>query len=808
MSYTSLDKAHLLKQKIAFKQEEIKVLQSQLLKESNEPLDLLLLQTGFSQHYLLTEWIDYLSDSVLISDTEGNYVYVNDTASQKTGYSKEELLTMNVRDLEVKFTKDYEWNERLEYLKSQKVAIVEALTQRKDNTFFPTEVKARYAEIDGKGYIIVIFQDISEKKERENMLLRSEAILKGIMANNSEAIFLIDNKTNLITDCNDQAIRLFETENKEELIGSDSYTLLNNKPENEVIRDISADLIKKGEWKSEFEYQTKRGKVFWGAFFISVIKIDNDDTCLLARIADIDLKKKAEVELIKSEKRFKDLVKYNQALICTHDMKGNILSLNPAAVQSVDYEEHELMGKNLSFLFDPKNIPGYEKYLKEITETGISSGIMQVVSKKGQKMYWLYHNYKVHEDNYEYIVGSAQDITERMLIQKEVVKAKNLAEMSLKARELFLANVSHEIRTPLHGILGVTNLLLKNINNDESKKLISIIRNSADNLMVIINDILDVAKMESGKIELEQIPFDFCEIVTSSLEPLRIKALEKGLEFITDFSDFNCPVIFGDPYRLSQVLVNLTNNAIKFTKSGSVRVKCRILNIDVKEIEVDISIEDTGIGIDPDKFSLIFEEFTQTESSHARIYGGTGLGLSICKNIVSLYQGKMHVKSTVNKGSTVGFTAFFPISDQNHNIVNQQIEYDYDKLQNLKILLAEDNIINQMIAKTVLEQKGAIVVVAENGKIALEKFGEGYFDLILMDIEMPDMDGEKATKQIRLFHDKTKAQVPIIALTANAMKGSNEKYINIGMDNYISKPFTKEELFIKIAQTLKFRAIQ
>ncbi|MEH0156854.1 response regulator [Limibacter armeniacum] len=390
---------------------------------------------------------------------------------------------------------------------------------------------------------------------------------------------------------------------------------------------------------------------------------------------------------------------------------------------------------------------------------------------------------------------------------ESLVRAKEEAELSAKAKQEFLANMSHEIRTPMNGVIGVADLLGETDLNTQQKKYLDIIRNSADNLLVIINDILDLSKIESGKMVFEdgviQLSRVIDTVIASCMPKLEAKKLQVNVEHDPDVP----ASIIGDAVRLNQILLNLFSNAIKFTIKGYVTLGYKLQDETSDDVLLRFYVKDTGIGIPRDKFEAIFTSFTQATSDTTRKFGGTGLGLSISRQLVELQGGKMFLESELGKGSVFSFELKFKKQSEvtidsvdEHAAVEQEKEvYATGKH---KILLAEDNDVNQMLVVTLLNQWGYEVDVAENGKVAVEMLENNSYGLILMDVHMPEMDGYSATRKIRSMMKAPKNEVPIIAMTASALKGEADRCIAAGMDDYISKPFNKNILYEKIARTL------
>ena len=391
--------------------------------------------------------------------------------------------------------------------------------------------------------------------------------------------------------------------------------------------------------------------------------------------------------------------------------------------------------------------------------------------------------------------------TQRLLQHKnEIIEAeKEKAQASEKAKHQFLANMSHEIRTPMNAIKGMTYILIRRNPNDDQKEYLDGIKQSSDSLLFIINDILDISKIEAGKVELEQEPFSVNELVKNVHTIMQFKAEEKGLELLKDIPSGNLNVN-GDATRLRQILINLIGNAIKFTENGLVTTSVKSEQVGEK-LNLHFCVSDTGIGIEQSNIDKIFESFEQAYSDTSRKFGGTGLGLSISKKLVELHNGKIWVESEKGKGSQFHFIIPYasaesgaevkPTEDFSNNIA--------DTIKGIRILLVEDNAFNVVVAQEELEDaiEGVQVEVAENGLIAVEKLKSSAFDVILMDIQMPVMNGFEATKVIRAL-DSEKAQIPIIAMTANVLKEEVDLCYQAGMNDFIGKPFDTNELLNKI----------
>lgn len=557
------------------------------------------------------------------------------------------------------------------------------------------------------------------------------------------------------------------------------------------------------EWEEEMTNREGKKEIFLRKLF-PVIDKQGAIKMVIGYGVDITERKQIEKKAEAGEKRYRDIFNYSQALICTHDMDGLVLSANPAIIHSLQYNEEEVIGKSIArFIPDDQQALFKSNYLDTIRKNGRAQGVFTVVNRAGKKIFLLYQNYKVEEKGAApYVIGFSQDITQRIRAEQELMQAKKYTEESAAAKKAFLANMSHEIRTPMNGILGVAALLAKTTLDNEQQHYVSIIQDAANNLLATVNDILDLEKIDAGKMQLEEIPFNLTETLQSIIRSFQFRIEEKGLRLINNTHLPRSMYVTGDPHRLVQILNNFLSNAIKFTEQGMITVHTRV-TIDKEEWQaVEFLVEDTGIGIPEEKLKDLFAPFTQASSSTTRMYGGTGLGLSICKNLIELQGGELWAESFANQGSRFRFIIPYKKASAPAMTNPTTVKHDYKSLGRKKVLVAEDVELNQFLAKHIMEAWGFEVTIADNGKKAVALLQEHSYDLVLMDIQMPEMDGITATKTIRSLADSSKASIPIIALTANALKGDSDTYKQAGMNDYLSKPFTEAGLFAIIEKNL------
>lgn len=376
---------------------------------------------------------------------------------------------------------------------------------------------------------------------------------------------------------------------------------------------------------------------------------------------------------------------------------------------------------------------------------------------------------------------------------RELEIQREKAEEATRAKALFLANMSHEIRTPLNGIIGISKVLDGSPLNDHQKELVEIITTSGENLLNIINDILDFSKIEAKQIQLEEIEFDLRSVTSNIIKLLRFNADKKGLELRVRIDDSIPATLIGDPYRLNQILTNLINNAIKFTEKGWVEISVEAKTFEDERVGVILRVKDTGIGISDEGKQKLFKEFSQTESSTTRKYGGTGLGLAICRNLVDLMGGEIGVESARGEGAE-----FWVKLNLKYNKSFKKTEKEIPRLipSDVDILYAEDNIVNQKVGQLMLRKIGVNCEIAENGQVAVEMYKRYPYSVILMDMQMPVLDGVEATKQIRAFERDAGIESPvfIVAVTANVFPEDKKLCLEAGMDDFVTKPFQESEI--------------
>ncbi|MFN5622169.1 MAG: ATP-binding protein, partial [Flavobacteriales bacterium] len=487
-------------------------------------------------------------------------------------------------------------------------------------------------------------------------------------------------------------------------------------------------------------------------------------------------------------------------LFCIASSNGYFLRTSRSFTTALGYSETELREKPFVELVHPddrgKTLEEVDFLLRGGTSRNFEN---RYLHKSGE--YVILSWTATFDVESHLIYASAKDVTERKELEQNLLENQIEAEKS-RAKDTFLANMSHEIRTPLNAIIGFNDILSQTTLTEEQRKNVDFIGNASKTLSVLINDILDISKLESGKLDLEHEPFEIEKVVRQVVHMHASKAKAKGIKLMLNYDTEIPDVLMGDETRLSQILINLISNAIKFTESGSVEVRV----VDAKQLEdlvsVQFEVKDTGIGIRKDKLDLIFERFTQAESYTTRIYGGTGLGLNIVQSLVELHHGKLDVKSEWGVGSTFSFTIDYPIAGAADlkSLEDGRNLLETARLEGMSILLVEDNEHNQILAETYLTKHHATVEIASNGNIALGLLKNKSYDVILMDIQMPIMDGLATTVLLR---KEMRIETPVVACSAHAMASERQKCREAGMNDYISKPYTEEILVNTLAKYRK-----
>ncbi len=551
----------------------------------------------------------------------------------------------------------------------------------------------------------------------------------------------------------------------------------------------------------------------------------------------VDLYKKNHELLVQKEKlkalnndltAQKSLTKYSLSLIeASHDPlfaispEGKITDINNASIKVTGVSREKLIGADFFDYFTEPEMA--QKVYQEVFAKGSVSDLPLTIRHIEGKLTDVLFNGSVYKDGKRNVLGVvivARDVTAQKRIATELTEAKVFAELAtliaeeakskaesatfiaenaMKAKQQFLSNMSHEIRTPMNAIIGFTKVVLKTDLSIKQKEYLTAIKMSGNTLIVLINDILDLAKVDAGKMTFEKTPFKMALSISAMLHLFETKIQEKNLELVKEYDCEIPEVLIGDPVRLHQIILNLVSNAVKFTSKGKITVSVHLISEDEEKVSIEFAVTDTGIGIDETKIGKIFDNFQQATSDTSRLFGGTGLGLAIVKQLVEQQGGSIRVKSKLDEGSTFSIILSFPKTND-EAVLETEIENLITDIKNIKVLVAEDIPLNQLLMKTLLDDFGFEREIADNGKIAIEKLQNNQYDIILMDLQMPEMNGFEATEYIR---NTMKSKIPIIALTADVTTVDLAKCKAVGMNDYISKPVDEKILYSKIIELLK-----
>ena len=599
---------------------------------------------------------------------------------------------------------------------------------------------------------------------------------------------------------------------REDLIGSDFYSYFTDP---EKAKQGTQEIFNQG-FVSDFPLTIKDHVLTEVLFNGSVYKNENNVTIGAVVVArDITEQKKAEQNLLEYKRLFDE----NLDFACIANAEGYFEIVNKTFIDVLGYSENELLSnKFLSFVF-PEDLESTEAVMEELLQGVPAVSFINRYYKKDGTLVVLEwkSNYNVTTNK---LYAVARDITIQKELEKELIEAKIFAELATTiaedakenaeqakviaeeaviSKQQFLSNMSHEIRTPMNAIIGFTKVVLKTELSAKQKEYLTAIKISGDSLILLINDILDLAKVNSGKMTFEQTAFKLAHSLKTMLHLFETKVQEKNLQLITKYDENIPAVLVGDAIRLHQIILNLVSNAVKFTSEGTITVSVDLLSQDDDIVRVQISVIDTGIGISPSKVGSVFDNFQQATNSTSRLYGGTGLGLAIVKQLVEAQGGSIKIESEIDKGSTFSFVLDFAKTDQEVAHEPEIVELDID-INSINILVVEDMELNQLLMKTLLDDFGFECDIAANGKLAIEKLKTKTYDIILMDLQMPEMNGFEATEYIR---NTMKSDIPIIALTADVTTVDVQKCKAVGMNDYVSKPVDERLLYSKLISYYK-----
>ncbi|MEN0056326.1 MAG: response regulator [Mucilaginibacter sp.] len=514
----------------------------------------------------------------------------------------------------------------------------------------------------------------------------------------------------------------------------------------------------------------------------------------------------AEIKVKNEElENFAIVVKNSADIICSVDAQTlRINNINPAVENIMGYKPEELSGRSIVDLAVDGHQQVFRTKLGEIIKDSLHFAVFEVqLETFNKRVLWAECRVSYHN---KIIFLNISDISPQKSYQEQLIKSKEEAEYGKKVKETFLANMSHELRTPVNGIIGITDLLLKTDLNEQQKSMLDLLETSSRSLLGVINDVLDISKIEAGKFNIVRTPNNIYDLVKSVFDLLKFRADESNIDFVLEIDNRVPQNLMVDSLRLNQILMNLLSNAIKFTPRGHVKLTVSVLQKHNDKVKLKYSVEDSGIGVPADRLNKIFESFEQAEEDTGNKYGGTGLGLAIVKKLAELKGGELEVTSQLGKGSVFNFINWHTIAakpSENHNNKPKKILTPFN---NISVLVAEDNMVNQFMLSKILKDWNVDVDMVDNGRKAIDKLKAKNYDLILMDTHMPEMNGYEAARTLRVDFEEPKRSIPIISLSASSLGHEQQEALAAGMNDVLAKPFQPYQLHEKMSRLLKVEA--
>ncbi len=740
-------------------------------------------------------------DIILFVSFDGRIVEANEAAVKAYGYTRQELLDLSIYDI-----RRDGCLARAQMQQADKDGVfIEAVHYRKDGSAFLAEISSQGTTLNGERVLLSIIRDISERKEAELAVQANEQKYRTLFNSAVDAIYLhelIDNEdlVSKIVEANEVACQRLGY-SREEILKLHLTDFCKSKEK--AFYKLNVEKIRKnGRFTFDSIHITKTGEEIPVEVNASYFEMDGKQY-ILSIARDMREKRLAEKKIMENEAKYHSLFMNLHSGFAQYrvlsDENGNAADLeleeiNEAYKKLFDVQKDQIIGKRFTEVFPDEadmlqlNLDMY----REIRKTGRSIYTDEVQSSSTGRWY----SRATYCPEEEKLVTLVTDIDQKKKSEIELKYAKELAENANRAKSEFLANMSHEIRTPINGIMGMIDLTLFTQLNAEQKENLTTAKACANSLLNIINDILDFSKMEAGKLAIERVNFDLKDMMEEVVGTHSVRALEKNLQLHVDLAPETPQYLVGDSNRIKQVLNNLVSNAIKFTEHGYITVSVSRTDSTADSIGLIFSVADTGIGIDPADQGRLFTSFEQLESSFTRRYGGTGLGLVISKQLVNMMGGTIGVESERGKGSVFHFSLKLEAGrKQEEEALRMPVMFQ--AANQLNILVVDDDGVNQFVLAKLLTGAGYSVDTADNGVQAMAMHSRKTYDMIMMDVQMPQMDGMEATRRIRQ-QEGTERHTPIIAVTAYALSGDREKCIDAGMDDYIAKPIALETLFAVI----------
>ena len=731
------------------------------------------------------------TNGIIITDHNGIIEWVNQSFVDITGFSEEEVIGHKPGSLLQGKDTDKEsiklFRNKLKTLKPFEIEI-KNYKKNKEEFWAHMSITPMFDDAGKLINYMAIISDNTEKNHITAQLIQNENKYRELVETCSNFIYKADAEGNF-TYLNAFGIAKMGFE-KEEIIGKNFSDLIVPDYNQEVIEFYNHQFENRiKETYFEFPVCTKQGKKIWIGQNVQMYEENNRIIGFQAFASDISDKKRLENELTKQKELLDTILDSLPIVVFLKQQNGDHIFINntianPSTAELI--ENRTTFVKQLDYL-DSK-----------VWESKKAQETVEKIIHDGKTKFFIVGKQIIQTKSYDQplLLGYVYDITDRKKIEEDLKKAKLKAEKSIAAKERFISIMSHEIRTPMNAVVGINNLLLEQPYLPEQREYFQATKTASDSLLKILNNILDLSKLDAGMVNLENKDLDLPKLIQEVLAPFKFKAAEKNIHLHTEIDSQIPSILQGDALKLHQILVNLVSNAMKFTHEGSVLVKVSLIEIINGKMILRFVVKDTGIGIAPDKLDSVFESYTQLNNHIANQYGGTGLGLTIAKSLIDLQGGDIDVESTVGIGTTFFFQLSFAASDSKVLHEKEKIEYN---LQGLRILLVEDNLMNQMIVQKFLEKKGVELYIANHGKEAIEILLKHPLNLVLMDLQMPVMDGYETVKYIRKKLKIPAAELPIVAMTAASGTDSDLKLTKSGFNGIITKPFEPQNMYSIIA---------
>jgi len=742
------------------------------------------------------------SSNVMIykTDINGNLTFINPTGERISGYKSSELLGKPFSEI----VRIDQKNEMTLFYRNQLLNNIEStyyeypiITKNGKKIWIGQNVQLIIKNNSSIGFWAVA-RNITKRVKNDNELKKSNEKYKKLFEGAFDGVIRLDAKRCFV-EWNSKMETLLGYSAKE-LKGMHITKVLHK--EDLKLSKAYLERLKTDGFYSNYtgRVKSKSGKLIDIEVNSAATFEDGIMTGSIDSVRDITERKSLEKAIIRSEEKYRGIIENLEFGLLEVNLQGKIQKAYPSFCKLTGYSKEELIGTNPYNILHPDFISVLEEKTRD-REQGISNVYEVKIKQKSGHYIWVIISgapFYDEQGNLQGSIGVHLDISQQKKMEIDLLEANKKAKASSKAKELFLANMSHEIRTPLNAVFGLSNLLKNTDLNDDQIKYVKNINNSAQSLLLLVNDILDISKIESGKIEANNTKFNLRKTLSSVLSSTSYLADKKQLKLSFKIDNLLDNVYLGDDLKICQVLINLINNAVKFTTQGEVILKLdKVSDLDNSH-KIKFSVMDTGKGIAKDALLGIFEDFSQEDNTISKKYGGTGLGLSISKKLVSILGGKLKVESIINKGTNFYFEIVLKKATETLIVKERTSQFELNWSQ-VKILTVEDNPVNQFVIESTIKTWNGSTDIACNGEEALKMLNQTDYHIILMDMQMPVMDGLTTTKIIR---QEMKSDIPIIAFTANALKKEKDRCLAVGMNEYITKPFQEEELKLKILKLI------